>query len=164
MRHVGRLAVLAAAIAAGTAAAAPSAEPRPCTPPEVRRAVTTFITAFNRGDRRLLASVWAAEPDFRWYSTPPPGERLRAAAQHRPSLVPYFLRRRARGERLQLTWLRVNGNTDAARPYGNFEYRLIRRAHDLAPTEYQGKGALHCYSGRTDELIVWSMADAVSRP
>ncbi len=110
----------------------------------------------------MLASIWSAEPDFQWYSTPAPGERFRSMAQDRPSLVPYFLRRQAQGERLELTALQVNGNTEGRRPYGNFVYRLIRHANDLPPTEYQGKGALHCYSARVgpDKLIVWSMATA----
>ena len=122
------------------------------------------MDAFNRGDRRTLASVWSAEPDFQWYSTQAPGERLQGAAQHRPSLVPYFLARQANGERLELTFFRANGNSQGPRPYGNFEYRLNRRAADLLPTEYQGKGALHCFSARVgpDKLIVWSMGVAVS--
>jgi hypothetical protein len=160
----GRIALLILALAASTAAAAtPKPRPTPCSTTEVERAVARFVDAFNRGDRRTLASVWSAEPDFQWYSTPAPGERLRGVAQHRPSLIPYFLRRQRVGERLELTAIRVNGNTEAPRPYGNFEYRLIRRADDLTPTEYRGKGALHCYSARVgpDKLIVWSMAEAV---
>lgn len=116
-----------------------------------------FLGAFNRGDAQALAAVWAAEPDFQWYSTPAPGERVRGWASHRPSLIRYFRARHLRGERLELTSLRVNGNTAARKPYGNFQYRLVRSADDLAPTEYLGKGALHCYATRPDVLIVWSM-------
>lgn len=154
---------LAAASAAG-AAAPTRPTPSLCSTTEVERAVARFVDAFNRGDRRTLASVWAAEPDFQWYSTPAPGERLRGVARHRPSLVPYFLRRQAKGEWLELTSLRVNANTEARRPYGNFVYRLIRRADDLTPTEYRGKGALHCFPARVgpDKLIVWSMGEAAS--
>ena len=117
-----------------------------------------FLAAFNRGDSKALAAVWAAEPDFQWYSTPAPGARLRARASSRASLIPYFRGRHTRGERLELTALRVNGNTRATKPYGNFEYRLVRSARDLPPTDYHGKGALHCYAARPDVLIVWSMA------
>ena len=116
-----------------------------------------FIAAFNRGDSKALAARWATEPDFQWYSTPAPGERLRARASDRASLIPYFRARHARGERLQLTAFRVNGNTTGAKPYGNFEYRLVRSARDLPATDYHGKGALHCYASRPDQLIVWSM-------
>lgn len=157
------VALLILGIAASmAAAAAPKPTPTLCSTTEVERAVARFVDAFNRGDRRTLASVWSDEPDFQWYSTPAPGERLRGVAQHRPSLIPYFLRRQAKGERLELTALRVNGNTEAPRPYGNFDYHLIRRADDLRPTEYHGKGALHCHSARVgpDKLIVWSMAAA----
>ena len=157
------VALLIVGFAASTAAAAaPRPQPTLCSTTEVERAVGRFVDAFNRGDRRTLASVWSAEPDFQWYSTPAPGERLHGVAQDRPSLVTYFLRRQAKSERLELTALRVNSNTQAVRPYGNFEYRLIRRARDLTPTKYEGKGALHCYSARVgpDKLIVWSMAPA----
>lgn len=149
-------------VAGGAAGAAERPAPTLCSSVEVERAVARFVDAFNRGDRRTLASVWSPEPDFQWYSTPAPGERLRGVAQHRPSLVPYFLRRQARGERLELTSLQVNGNTAGRRPYGNFVYRVIRRADDLPPTDYRGKGALHCYPARVgpDKLIVWSMAPA----
>lgn len=158
-----RAAVLAVMlVATGAAAAAPRPEPTLCSPAEVERTVARFIDAFNRGDRRALSSVWSPEPDFEWYSTPAPGQRLRGVAQHRPSLVPYFLRRQAKGERLVLTSLQVNGNSVSGRPYGNFQYRLTRRADDLLPTDYQGKGALHCYAPRVgpDKLIVWSMGEA----
>jgi hypothetical protein len=161
----GKVAALCVVFAAcSTAAAAPSPTPTLCAPAEVERAVARFVDAFNRGDRRTLVSVWAPEPDFWWYSTPAPGARVLSVAQDRPSLVPYFLRRHGKGERLVLTFLQVNGNTEARRPYGNFGYRLIRRADDLTPTEYRGKGALHCYSARVgpDKLIVWSMAVATS--
>lgn len=158
-----RIAVLSAVlVACSTAAAAPPPSPTLCSTAEVERAVARFVDAFNRGDRRTLLSVWASEPDFQWYSTTAPGGRVLSVARDRPSLVPYFLRRQAKGERLALTFLRVNGNTEGRRPYGNFEYRLIRRADDLTPTEYRGKGALHCYSARVgpDKLIVWSMGEA----
>ena len=49
------------------------------------------------------------------------------------------------------------GNTTAAKPYGNFDFRLVRSARGLARTDYHGKGALHCYASRPDALIVWSM-------
>jgi hypothetical protein len=77
----------------------------------------------------------------------------------RSSLVRYFLKRHARGERLTLRTFRFNGNTDAPplKPYGNFVFTLTRRANDLQPTSYRGKGAAHCYSGE-DAIIVWSMA------
>jgi hypothetical protein len=133
-----------------------------CAPAEVQRAVGRFIAAFNAGDPHRLDGVFARRPYFRWYSTDAPGERLLPLAADRASLLPYFARRHALGERLTLRSLRVNGNTIASgrgwKTYGNFEVRLDREASDLSPTEYQGKGALHCYATRPDELIVWSMS------
>ena len=116
-----------------------------------------FLAAFNRGDSKALAAVWAPEPDFQWYSTPAPGVRLQASAANRATLIPYFRGRHAKGERLELTAFRVNGNTTAPKPYGNFDFRLVRSARGLARTDYHGKGALHCYATRPDALIVWSM-------
>ena len=155
------LAVLAAPGAFASvdqATAAPPPKPTLCSTAEVEGAVRRFLAAFNRGDSRALAAVWAAEPDFQWYSTSAPGERLRARARDRASLIPYFRARHARREHLELTAFRVNGNTPAAKPYGNFEYRLVRSARDLRAMDYHGKGALHCYATRPDVLIVWSMA------
>jgi hypothetical protein len=134
--------------------------PKLCTQAEVKQTVRRFVAAFNRGQARALEVVWARKPDFKWYATGPPGVRLQTAATYRPSLIPYFLSRHRRGERLQLLSLQVNGNAKASKPYGNFQYRLSRSADDLPATAYHGKGALHCYGGRPDELIVWAMAEA----
>lgn len=132
-----------------------------CAPAEVKRTVAGFIAAFNAGDARRLDGIFAKAPYFRWYSTDAPGERFLPIAADRRSLLPYFARRHALGERLELSSLRVNGNTLASgrawKTYGNFQYTLVREASDLRATEYRGKGALHCYATRTDELIVWSM-------
>lgn len=135
-----------------------------CTPAEVKRTVAGFIAAFNAGDTRRLDRAFAQKPYFRWYSTDAPGERLLPIAADRASLVPYFARRHALGERLALRSLRVNGNTLASgrgwKTYGNFQYTVVRQASDLPATDYRGKGALHCYATRPDELIVWSMGCA----
>jgi hypothetical protein len=131
-----------------------------CTQGEAESAVGRFVTAFNAGRSRQLDVAFARRPDFRWYATDGPGERLLPAAADRGSLVAYFARRHARDERLTLRSFRFNGNTIASgnlKSYGNFQYRLIRQADDLEPTRYGGKGALHCYHGLPDRLIVWSM-------
>lgn len=98
---------------------------------------------------------FAREPEFEWYSTDAPGERLRGSAYDRSSLMPYFASRHAAGERLVLRSFKFNGNSST--PYGNFEYGLIRRAEDLRPTPYYGKGAAFCYRTRSDVIFVWSM-------
>jgi hypothetical protein len=134
----------------------PAEPPKRCKPDEVETLVVRFIDAFNRGDLKGLGAVFAREPDFEWYSTDAPGERLRARAYDRSSLVPYFAGRHARGERLVLRAFRFNGNSTT--PYGTFEYSLIRRADDLEPTRYAGKGGSFCYRTRPDVIFVWSMS------
>jgi hypothetical protein len=157
MRLLVAVLALAAVIAAQAQAQTGSA--KLCAPAEVRSAVTRFVAAFNAGQG---ARSFAREPDFRWYSTDAPGKRFLPIASDRGSLPRYFARRHARGERLALTSMQVNSNTDAQpKPYGNFDYRLVRSADDLPATDYRGKGALHCYRSRPDELIVWSMARAM---
>jgi hypothetical protein len=130
-----------------------------CTPAEVQSVVQRFVRAFNAGDSRRLDRLFAREPGFEWYSTDAPGERLRGAAYDRATLLRYFARRHARDERLELRSFQVNGNTEAAgiEPYGNFQYKLVRSARDLAPTHYLGKGAARCYASRPDVIFVWSM-------
>lgn len=104
--------------------------------------------------------MFAQEPDFEWYATGAPGERLLPLAGDRPSLMPYFRERHELGERLALNSFRFNGNTHASRPHGNFEYTLTRSASDLPPTVFAGKGAALCYPARSDLLFVWAMARA----
>ena len=115
-----------------------------------------LIDAFNVGDSLALDALFA-RGEFEWYSTDAPGERFTPVANDRPSLVPSFAARHAVGERLTLRSFRFNGNSGAP-PYGNFEYGLIRRADDLPPTPYHGKGAAFCYPTRSDVIFVWSMS------
>ena len=155
------LCTLAVALADSRPADGQTDAAKACAPGEVRALVERFLAVFNAGDLARLDRTFAREPDFRWYSTDSPGRRFLPVAADRAGLIRYFARRHARDERLELQSLRVNSNTLAApKPYGNFEYRLVRRADDLAPTSYQGKGALHCYRSRPDAIIVWSMARA----
>lgn len=133
-------------------------EPTPCTADEAETLVRRFVEAFNAGDLRALDVLFAPEPEFEWYSTTAPGERVASAAKDRPSLVPYFAARRALDEQLTLRSFRFNGNSGTSvGAYGNFEYRLTRSAADLEPTPYQGKGAAFCYRTRPDVIFVWSM-------
>lgn len=126
-----------------------------CSESEVRELVATFVDAFNAGDLAELDRLVAPADSFKWYTVDGPGRvpGERGATGERETLIPYFSRRHARGERLELRGTRFNGNTLG---YGNFSYRLRRRADDLAATHYFGKGAAICTSGE-DMIIVWSM-------
>jgi hypothetical protein len=123
---------------------------RVCTRLEVRGVFFRFVDVFNRGDLQRLDRIFARAPDFQWYSTQAPGERFNESAKNRSSLIPYFAERHALGERLKVRSFRWNGG-------GNFEYGLVRSAHDLEPTRYYGKGAAHCYANLPDTIFVWSM-------
>lgn len=139
----------------------PIAEPpSTCTADEVERLVERFAHAFNSRDLAALDGIFAREPDFEWYSTVAPGERLLPEAADRASLVSYFAKRHALGERLTLERFRFNGNTAGSRRYGNFEYWLTRAATDLVPSAYHGKGAALCYRERADLIFVWAMGEA----
>jgi hypothetical protein len=138
--------------------AAPAAEqPVLCTADEVETVARRFISSFNAGALGELDDLFAQEPEFEWYSTDAPGERFTPAANDRASLVSYFRDRHAVSERLELGSFTFNGNTQGSRAYGNFQYTLTRRAEDLSPTPYGGKGAALCYRNRSDVIFVWSM-------
>lgn len=155
--------VVALLLAACTASGSPPSAHDPsrsgsdsaCTDSTVRKLVDQFVRAFNAGDQPNLKRLWAQQGNgFDWYSTDAPGQRIGSAAQDRAGLERYFAGRHEAGERLRLTSFQFNGNTTG---YGNFQYTLIRRADDLAPTVYTGKGAAICTSTRS-MLGVWSMA------
>jgi hypothetical protein len=135
-------------------------QPVACVSVEVEQLAKRFVEAFNDGDLQALDAIFADEPDFEWYSTGAPGERLLPLAGDRPSLVRYFRERHELGERLTLNSFRFNGNSRVSRPYGNFEYTLTRSANDLPPTAFTGKGAALCYRDRSDLILVWAMAPA----
>lgn len=136
-------------------------EPTLCTAAEVESVVERFVAAFNDGNATDLDAIFAREPEFEWYSTGAPGERLDPIARDRPSLVPYFRDRHSVREQLALRSFTFNGNATGSRKYGNFVYDLERSAADLVPTPYRGKGAALCYWTKPDTIIVWSMAPAV---
>ncbi len=144
-----------------SARSAGSSPARACTDATVRTLVIRFLQAFNLGDQPTLQQLWAEQGDgFDWYSTDAPGQRIRSAAKDRAGLERYFAVRHAAGESLRLISFQFNGNAGG---YGNFQYALIRRADDLPPTAYTGKGAAIC--GPTGSMLgVWSMAKTPTPP
>jgi hypothetical protein len=86
---------------------------------------------------------------------------LNEAAHNRASLIPHLRARSEAGDRLDFVELRPGGNSRPphAPPYGNVQFHLIRHPGELARP---GKGAVYCYRGRPDRIIVWSMGNAGS--
>ena len=130
---------------------------RRCTSLHVRSTVGAFIRAFNAGDQETLDRVFADSATFRWYSTNGPGARLRARARDRESLSRYFAKRHARSEQLRVRRLRFRGNSEG---HGHFVFAVTRRADDMRPRVFRGKGAMECEGASRGRIIVWSMARA----
>jgi hypothetical protein len=130
-----------------------AATTRNCATGEPRLLVNAFIAAFNSGASARLDRIFAPVSSFKWYSTDAPGLRLGPAAYSRSTLIPYFAERHRARERLTLTSWTGGGNSNG---YAHFQFELVRKARDLAPTPYQGKGALICSNTR-NRIAVWSM-------
>lgn len=126
---------------------------RNCATGEPRLLVNAFIAAFNSGASARLDRIFAPLSSFKWYSTDAPGVRLGAAAYSRSTLIPYFAERHRARERLTITSWKSGGNSNG---YAHFQFQLVRKARDLTPTPYQGKGALIC-SNTGNAIAVWSM-------
>jgi hypothetical protein len=133
--------------------------PSHCTEREVRATLVAFASALNRGDLDRLDSLFAVKPDFQWYST---DGRIGKAAKQRDTLIPYFRRRHARGERLGLKRFRFTGNSPH---FGNFEMTMRRRILGSRHDDWKpvpGKGAAICRE-RTVRLIVISFGTVPGR-
>jgi hypothetical protein len=123
-----------------------------CTVDLVHEIVPQFIDAFNRGDRTQLDALFA-DSNFAWYSTDAPGQRFNAAAKDRSTLIAYFAARHRAHEHLDLTSLNV---TFVSELRGGFTFLLTRRADDLQPTRYNGKGEIQCRV-MPASIAVWAM-------
>ena len=116
-----------------------------CDVATVRAMLRAFVDAYNRGDLRRLDRLFS-RTGFRWYSAGAPGARFGAAAFDRRGLIPYFLARHRRGDRLALRSLRFNGY-ERDRDVGHFELTGRRRATGFRGGrwfEIVGKGAIAC--------------------
>lgn len=111
----------------------------------VRSTLTAFVRAYNAGDLAKLDRLFSRER-FVWYFATGPDRRLRETKQNRATLIPYFRRRHASGDRLALGDFRFNGY-DRARERGHFQWSGRRRADDIHAGLWMaagGKGALDC--------------------
>jgi hypothetical protein len=150
-----RVACLAVLILLGLSAGTGEASaPSHCTGPGGRGALASFVSAYNRGDFERLDSLIAEEPDFEWYSTNGPGERLRGKAKRRGTLIPYFEARHARHDRLAWRSFQFNGNSPR---YGNFQLTMWRATSgfnrgDRFPV--WGKGAAICDEDSTRFIVL----------
>lgn len=111
----------------------------------MRAILGAFVDAYNHGDLRRLDRLFS-RTRFRWYSANAPGARVRAAAFNRKTLVAYFRRRHARGDRLRLVDSRFNGYSRGSE-LAHFDWRARRRADDFRSGRWFGltaKGALDC--------------------
>ena len=105
-----------------------------CNRQSVADLVKTFVRAYNNGDTDKLESLWAADPDFEWYSVS--NERERDDPYDRQTLIPYFEERHELGDRLRLNTLRVRAGDD--RGMFGISYRLHRQSDQRA-----GRGRYH---------------------
>lgn len=130
-----------------------------CGKPKARRAFTSFLRAFNRGDYAALDSLFAMQPAFAWFSSSEPGARLRKEAERRDTLVPYFRWRHSEHDRLRAAHLTVN--TGAPHSTG-LSLELRRSAADFRDGRWlavSGKASLTCH-GRGPKFLAVSLGGA----
>ncbi len=163
MRAAGAISLAAVALSLATAvpaaAVSPPTGPSHCRAGRVHRTLQGFAGAFDRGDYAKLDEIFARPPDFQWYFT---DGRIGRVAKRRATLIPYFRRRHARGERLGVGSFRFTGNSPH---YGNFEMTMRRRIPGVRRGRWErapGKGAAVCREGAT-RLIVMSFGTEPGR-
>jgi hypothetical protein len=115
----------------------------------VKRILTSFIDAYNRGDTSRLDTLFSRK-GFRWYASSGPGARELPEARRRGTLVAYFRARHRQNDRMNLRSYRFNGY-ERERRLAHFELAGPRRADDFRSGEwfrFDGKGALDCSQSR----------------
>lgn len=121
-----------------------------CTESSTRQVVDSFIDAFNKGDVARLNDLL---PDFLSYATDAPGEFSSPQPRSRSDVIAYFTQRHQVHERLKLESFGFHIESTGA---GGFEFEVTRSADDLAPTPYDGKGAVWCRTN-PHNLMLWVM-------
>lgn len=145
-------------IATSTATSGPSGGTA-CSGEEVRATIASFVSAFNRGDQPALDTLFAAAPDFGWYSSNSPGLRNNAASKDRTTLLAYFRLRHSKDDRLRLVSVGFSGSSPSYE-YGNIDFRMQRSASDYANGRWfptGGKAAVVCEGSSPGRIAVLSM-------
>jgi hypothetical protein len=122
----------------------------------VRRILTRFVDAYNRGDMARLDTLFSRK-GFRWYASSGPGARELPEARRRGTLVAYFRARHRQNDRMMLRWYRFNGY-ERERRLAHFELEGKRRADDFRSGEwfgFDGKGALDCSQSRASIAVMF---------
>jgi hypothetical protein len=122
----------------------------------VKRILTRFVDAYNRGDTARLDTLFARE-GFHWYASNGPGVRELPGARRRGTLVAYFRARHRQNDRMILRSYRFNGY-EAERQLAHFELEGKRRADDFLSGEwfgFDGKGALDCSQARPSITVMF---------
>jgi hypothetical protein len=137
-------------LALAPASAAPPTTTEPCSRTDTSNALRSFVGAFNDGSFEKLDALFAQEPDFQWYSTQAPGQRLGVEAKNRGTLIPYLRRRHAAGDEFRLRSFRWNGRSAH---WSNFGFLALRKNPRGGWLRSEGKGAAIC-DGEDASLIV----------
>lgn len=121
-----------------------------CAPRALRRAIETFLSAYNAGAPDLVTRLIATPGRFQWFGQPDrpfPGPK----ATDLSSLQNYLLKRHRLGDHYALTKLRIADSTDS---FGNrgFSIEMTLSGSIKPPHAYGGKGSITCDTGR---LAVW---------
>lgn len=142
------------ALVAAMSSPAPAGALEPgCRKPQARAVVKGFVEAFSRGDVDYLDQLWAAEPDFFWYSVNTDATRRGVLAEDRSTLPAYFHERSSLGDALRIRKLTVDWEADWHGAWG-IDF-VVRRTSDEpgATGVYSGTGAVTC-----NRMIAWAMA------
>lgn len=127
-----------------------------CTPDKVASLITSFVEAFNAGDRARLEQFF--EPTFEWYSvtvgTQGEAGYSNFTTSSRDELLTYFLERHDHQEHFTLLTIEVKKSWHEG---ADIIYTGTVSADDriAATSEFMGKGAVSC---NRQMIFVWSMA------
>lgn len=122
----------------------------------VKRILTRFVDAYNRGDAARLDTLFSRK-GFHWYASNGPGARELPEARRRRTLAAYFRARHRQNDRMILRSYRFN-SYEAERQLAHFELEGKRRADDFLSGEwfgFDGKGALDCSQSKASIAVMF---------